>query len=460
MVAMKKNPFFRARRFFATGAVCAAFLSVAYVKAVEEAKETTVLETGSRWRCLHVWGAELVRWETGEVTAVQPGKKGAPPIEKKAEKAPLSTNVQADWAGTDFNDSTWVPTTGPFRHAENLRDLAALYLRGKFEVSNPEAVGELTLSLTYRGGVAAYLNGKEICRQHLPEGPLTPDTPAEAYATEAYLDKEGLVISVERGKASSPEGVQARARSLDGIKIPASALRQGINVLAVELRRAPTAECFFTKRPPKGANMDWTHLVLEGLKLTVAGAGVEPEAGRAGKPRLWTDNILSDLWACDAALVGEENRPLNVVGARNGAFSGVLGVRAAETIKHLSVEPGELKLADGSAVLPAANVRVRYAVAGDPPTLIETQRRPKGANFLGVLMEAPPKEVPLPAGAAGVTQPVWLTVKVPADAKPGTYQGVVGVRVNEATFNVPLILTVADFSLPNVSDFVSCADMP
>ena len=47
-----------------------------------------------------------------------------------------------------------------------------------------------------------------------------------------------------------------------------------------------------------------------------------------------------------------------IAGARNGAFSGlvvrhyeVVMLRAAEAIKSLKVEPGELKHADGQAAL-------------------------------------------------------------------------------------------------------------
>jgi hypothetical protein len=52
--------------------------------------------------------------------------------------------------------------------------------------------------------------------------------------------------------------------------------------------------------------------------------------------------------------------------------------------------------------------------------------------------------------------PVWLTVRVPADARPGLYRGKVRVRLRGgAGVDVPLRLDVADWRIPDPADWVS-----
>ena len=50
--------------------------------------------------------------------------------------------------------------------------------------------------------------------------------------------------------------------------------------------------------------------------------------------------------------------------------------------------------------------------------------------------------------APGGTQSVWLTFKADRGAKPGVYSGSVSVRVGSASFVVPAVVRVRDFSLP------------
>ena len=53
---------------------------------------------------------------------------------------------------------------------------------------------------------------------------------------------------------------------------------------------------------------------------------------------------------------------------------------------------------------------------------------------------------------ACTTQPLWATVRVPADAAPGTYRGTVSIRpANAEALEIPLEVTVWDFALPKES---------
>ncbi len=53
----------------------------------------------------------------------------------------------------------------------------------------------------------------------------------------------------------------------------------------------------------------------------------------------------------------------------------------------------------------------------------------------------------------GVTSALWVTVKVPADAQPGDYEGTIQATSDEASLEVPVALTVHPISLPNPTDY-------
>ncbi|HUT32057.1 MAG TPA: glycoside hydrolase domain-containing protein [Planctomycetota bacterium] len=406
-----------------------------------------LLGTQSQWRCFFVWQEELVQWESGELTRFR-SVKGAPkPIEKVDGKPEASAAAPGGWTAAEFDDSSWACSPGPIVHTPHRRDLAAILLRGKFELAEP---ADLTLALSWRGGAIVYLNGKELVRANLPAGAIAPGAPGEPYPKAAYVDAEGKLLFAPPREAE-PEGMKLRVRTLSH-KVPASAVRQGLNVLAVELHRAPTSELLYTAvvpKTPRGDKPQWSMVGLEELSL---GGGKGPQASLA----VWPGNPLLDVFDADPGEPGMAGKPVRLAGARNGAFSGVVMVRSPEAVKGLKVEPGALKLADGDAVIPASAWRVRFAVPGDAPPVGAASRRPQGAAFLGVLAEAPPEN------AAAV--PVWLTVRVGGDAKPGEYKGVLRVSVNAAApAEVPVELSVADFALPeprSYTCFTGIAESP
>lgn len=60
---------------------------------------------------------------------------------------------------------------------------------------------------------------------------------------------------------------------------------------------------------------------------------------------------------------------------------------------------------------------------------------------------------------AGTTRPVWLDIHVPADAKPGNYQGTVTMDCDGEQFSLPLQLQVADRILPDPSQWTFHLDL-
>ncbi|MGQ9663000.1 MAG: glycoside hydrolase domain-containing protein [Kiritimatiellia bacterium] len=142
----------------------------------------------------------------------------------------------------------------------------------------------------------------------------------------------------------------------------------------------------------------------------------------------------------------EQLRPVEIVAARNGVFSGqvVLGATAALWGLRATVE--DLQAVGGGGVLDAGNVKVRWA-------------RPDGRAYqvpvwFDGLDENPPEEVPLNHNAKGAVQPVWITVKVPPTTKLGTYEGRVILEAQPGG-SVPVVMRVrvADFLLPDPRNF-------
>jgi hypothetical protein len=145
-----------------------------------------------------------------------------------------------------------------------------------------------------------------------------------------------------------------------------------------------------------------------------------------------------DLLAAAGEDPGERpGRPVVIVAARNGAFSGKVAVSNAQT---LGVRASDLKA--GTAVIPAKNVAIRYGV---PPAQDLSQRMPRRID---PLLEAPPKTLPAEIE-------VWATVHVPADAAAGNYRGTLRV----AGTDVPLEVKVQDWTLPEPQNYRSWVDM-
>lgn len=132
------------------------------------------------------------------------------------------------WRTSEYDDSGW--REGPAQlgfgegdEATRISDGAsatsrhtAVYFRRAFEVRDAARASALTLRLLRDDGAAVYLNGREVHRANLPEGPITHATLAP---TTVGGDDEGTFF--------------------DAVLDP-SALREGRNVIAVELHQSAT----------------------------------------------------------------------------------------------------------------------------------------------------------------------------------------------------------------------------
>ena len=90
----------------------------------------------------------------------------------------------------------------------------------------------------------------------------------------------------------------------------------------------------------------------------------------------------------------EKLRPIEIVGVRNGAFSGKVMVGSTKPIQGLKATVGDLK--GPSGVIPAAQVQVRYALPwGDNYALRSRSSMGYVDDELGCLSETAPDEIPL-----------------------------------------------------------------
>jgi hypothetical protein len=136
------------------------------------------------------------------------------------------TDQGTAWREPAFSDSTWA--AGPAQLGFGDGDEATLvssgpdpaiknittYFRRSFVVSNAAGASNLIVRLLRDDGAVVYLNGVEVFRSNLPEGPILSTT---------------LALTAVGGAQESTEFLSA--------PIPSNLLHEGMNVLAVEVHQ-------------------------------------------------------------------------------------------------------------------------------------------------------------------------------------------------------------------------------
>ncbi len=399
----------------------------------------------------------LGNWFRGNKGATLPEDQWEVVAVKPADVATLPTETPADWMMPDFDDTSWTRRRAPL--LSNFwspdQEWKAILLRGAFGVTDPAKAGDLTFSMSFRGGAVVYLNGQEVARAYMPEGEVSLATPALPYPKSADLDPDGFLLdwgrqTTRRALAGRPQEikdrVESRTRRMQDVVIPARHLRPGVNVLAVAVRRAPTPGWRYVTRRQRatsvGADHWWFRLGLLSIRLraepTQAVVGnVGPVSGRG--LTIWNQNILEKVTPDDFSNPFAPLRPVRIVGVRNGVFAGQVVLGDDKPIEGLSVTASDLK---GPGVIPSAAVRVRYAL-------------PDGAgNTFDTLEEVVPTTVPVSSGGGLAVQPLWITVEVPKEARAGEYTGTLTVAAKGVEpREVPLSVGISDWTLPPGGEF-------
>jgi hypothetical protein len=454
------------------------------------ADETVVLGESTLWSQFRVAGPNHVRNEDGSLRRVKiktsnfdyarvqsVDHRGAWNLTGDWDAAEATPAPAADWAGLAFDDGAWprerlpqpssplwLPpnqsgslfgSTGTF----NQFDTTLLLLRARFTVRDPAQLKACRLSLDYWGGVVVYVNGKEAVRADLPAGQKDPaDVVAKDYPVEAFLKPDGYPLPADDDK--NKDRLALRNRQLHDFAIPAALLRPGVNVIAIECRAAPFPS---QAVQAKGSGADWPPIGILNARLTVA-PGTAATGLRPSGIHVWNVMPYDTVTAFDYSDTTRKLEPIVIRAARNSIFSGRLMVSSDQPIKGLTVAVSDLQ-AKGGSKLPAAAVRVRYAV---PATAAKSYA--PAYRFDG-LLDAIPAEIPvveasLPKGSfyslkldrralpTAALAPLWFTVKVPRDLPAGEYEGEVRVAAEGLPeTKVPLRVNVCAWTMPDPKDF-------
>ncbi|MFC1479456.1 glycoside hydrolase domain-containing protein [Planctomycetota bacterium] len=505
------------RKVFLTVSLVAVFAVLIHIHAdaqenAEPPAKAVILANGSYWRVFLNWKTPVVISEEGTIKPLKVRFSGNKVKELNAWQSALPA---ADWMKSGYNDTGWSRAQLPFgadpwlqsdqRTPGNPAEINVIYARGKFRAENPSSVKHMKLSVVYYGGCTVYVNGKELIRKHIPSGNLKPETLAETYPAEAYFSSEGNRLS-EADYKKNPGPYNKRVRMLKEIQIPSSMLVKGINIVGIEIRRAALREKWLTARAVKanwrGSFGAWPHARLLKTEITAdPGSGLEPNISRPEGLQVWPCFPLQTLYTWDYGEPADPSASLHIDAARNGVFSGRITVSSDTDISNLKVTVGKLIHEDSQAGIPAEAVSVRYALRADPktswiharnkagqyrfdalthhaPQIVKVESRfpsykkgtsgwhknilsrfpmpPTAPWFLSSMIPsniAPPETVPVVPGAV---QPVWITVRAPKKAKPGTYKTKVTVSAEgHKPVTMELALSVHGYSLPDAGNFAT-----
>ncbi len=294
-----------------------------------------------------------------------------------------------------------------------------------------------------------------------------------------------------------------RDRKLAGLKIPAKLLQKGTNVLAIELRGArfhpqilpgaggPRAENW--DRHGGTENHTWDHCRLLSLQLRASGGEVPSAVARPAGAQVWVEDMHTRVFSRDFNPPGFPAGTIRLVGAPNGTFGGQFVVGTDHGLAGLKAAASDLKGAAGtipsSAIqlsplkghsildlhklgydrclgmynwqCPMAVVAVsRYQVKlANPPAKDEARREAEQKLYSAFRFFDHISSEPAAAAPADACQPFWLSLRVPADARPGTYRGSVSVQAEGMEpVAIPVEAEVIGWRMPGPLEFQSIVE--
>ena len=180
--------------------------------------------------------------------------------------------------------------------------------------------------------------------------------------------------------------------------------------------------------------------------MAVACVVMSAAACTSAAVQVWTSDVTSDEFSTNAV---KKLTPVNIVGARNGTFSGKLVVESTAAIT--GVKASVSALTGMGSTIPALNVQIRYGIVWGNKDFREYRCSPVVPHGADILLESP-TDVPTYYRRALMT--VWVTVKVPRDAKAGMYTG----QLTVCGHSVPLTLDVQNWTLPDPDNYRTLID--
>ena len=417
----------------------------------ESNKGNVILDTASFWRCRMVRGTDLVRTADGKLVHIHPAeptKRASKVVDGKRiytqEIVPFKSlrvwgAPPEDWMNSEFDDGDWAQLKGPFLIGKyktpqyGYRSVPLLCLRGKFTIKASNR--GLKLSVDYHGGLIVYVNGREIARRHILKGKPEPNTPAEDYPEDVYVDDKGKALNNKKPDTKYADRYAGRVRHLKGLVIPASVLRKGVNVLALELHRSPAREIMITRGGHHGRYFSWwSRIGLASVQLSYPGA--DAPSDRPAGFQVWTAPMYQEVRHGDFGNPCDSPGRIRLCTGRGGVVSGQAVLSSNAKLSGVKAEASDLR---GPGTIPSSAIQIRYARLG------WSRGRHSQQAFLE-LEEFPPESI--------ATVPVWVTMRVPRDAVPGEYEGKVTVGASgQKAVDVPVKLKVVDWEVPDSKEF-------
>ncbi|MCK5528667.1 MAG: hypothetical protein KAI74_03205 [Kiritimatiellae bacterium] len=429
-----------------------------------------VANSDSLWRIRTVWETEEIIQKNGKVDHVKvlcdrkffkENKKSTFNPDHTYTNVPvvrLPETTSTDWMQPSFNAVDWARIPGKvFAKAYKEPSIywKAVFVRKSFEVINPSLVKELNLTVDFKGGAVVYVNGKEIKRAFMPKGKITPNSCSEIYPESAYLLDEGYII-LGRNKECKTKRA-ARIRTTGEITIPASALKKGVNTIAVGIHRAPTSYRFHLGRvkPYVTIHQDayWAKCALVNIKLTVdrSSAAAIDMQGSISDIIAKNKIIMEKVYLDDIPDIFAQSRPIRLIGVKNGTFAGQFVVANSSNIKNIKIEKSDLK---GAGTIAASNIEIAFVQSDGEP------KKRNGSKSFDSLEVLAPAEVHTNTTTGIALQPIWVRVTVPKDAKIGEYKSdlVINSDGNKPVV-MPISLKVVDWTLKDSKDFTPRMDI-
>jgi glycosyl hydrolase family 123 len=427
----------------------------------------------------------FTRWKTVEVVTDK-GRSAplkAPPTRgrKYGEGKPIEVFSTPDppngWADPDFDDSSWGRVRGRLGpvwggssawQPGNSGALSVLFGRGKFRVSDPKACKGLQVHLRYHGGVIVRINGTELKRKHLPNGKINFDTLAERYKRAAYLKPDGRLLHPKYDTEEYADHTKLYRERKLGAVIPEKMLRKGVNVIAVEVHRAPLHEVYLTgkyhKLPGGTVPGPFAHaaLITAAVRTTkgeTPGRSVEENLARPEGVQVWNSRIVRRIRPWDYGDPSEKLHAIRIPAVRGGSFNAQVAFGTTEVVEELEATVSDLKCPGG--VIPASAVEVWYPKRDFKSFMWHTDPR-RAVNY-NTLWPKPPAIIQPVREYMGAVQPIWIKLRVPRDAAAGKYTGTLTINYKKGLrdinlkqqdpVKIPLDVNVHDWTLPRPHDY-------
>ncbi len=269
------------------------------------------------------------------------------------------------WQKTDFDDAAWESGPAGFGYGDNddatvLEDMEdsylAVYLRRTFLVPQLSADTPIELIVDYDDGFIAYLNGNEVARRHMPDGPAD-------YETTASSHEAGTPAVIEIGTAGD-------------------LLSEGMNLLVIEGHNVSSDSSDFSLIPALRTGGDSPVRIGETWVVETQTVKLTGTTGTAEVASVEVAGVSADLdpatgvWSADITLAPGLNK-ITAEAAdpqANVLDSGSIDILYIASTSHISGQLTEDTTWSGAVVIEGdVTVPADVALTVEPGTMVMMQ---------------------------------------------------------------------------------------